>query len=217
MRFRCAVCGTPQWRGLFPHSNHYIRWAVIHGVALGTCGAATKILFTQLGYGTDGWRNGLASLGVCAIFLLGLYGFALIAEALLVTRRRCRACGMRGLQPDPGGKERTPTMKDIVVGGLYATRDQDGTYRIVKVLVVDEFAVHLRMYANRFQTLPTQVSSSQLSLGGLDRLEGIGIGHFPLAREGFLREQRILVGREPVADEELEGYRIWAGIESVDE
>lgn len=106
---------------------------------------------------------------------------------------------------------------DIVVGGLYATRDKDGSYRIVKVLVVDEFAVHLRSYATRFQQLPTQVRSADLSMGGLGRPEGFGIGHFPLAREGFDREERVLVGRESAADDELDGYRIWAGIDPIDE
>ena len=104
-----------------------------------------------------------------------------------------------------------------MVGGLYAMRAEDGTYRIVKVLAVDEFAVHLRSYANRFQEFPAQVSSSQLSLGGLGHPERIGIGHLPLARDGFARDERILVGRESVADEELEGYRLWAGIKRADE
>jgi hypothetical protein len=108
-------------------------------------------------------------------------------------------------------------MAEIVVGGLYATRDKDGSYCIVKVLVVDEYAVHLRRYANRFKELPTQASSSQLSLGGFGSPEGFGIGHFPLAREGFDREERVLVGRESVADDELDGYRIWAGIDPVEE
>ena len=214
MRFRCNTCGETQWRGLFPRSNHYFRWAVIHGIALGVCGVATKVLFTQLGYGTDGWRNGLASLGVCAVLLFGLYAFAFVAETFIVAGRRCRVCGVQGLRPDHGGQDAIPPLDDIVVGGLYAMRDEDGRYRIVKVLVVDDVAVHLRSYADRFEMLPTELSSSQLSLGGVGRPEGMGIGHFPIAREGFAREEHILIGREAVADEELEGYRIWAGIET---
>jgi len=108
MLFRCNTCGATQWRGLFPPANHYLRWAVIHGVALGTCGAVTKILFARLGYGTDGWRNGLASLGVCAGLLLGLYGLAFVAETLIVGSRRCHACGTRGLVPDSGRDEGKP-------------------------------------------------------------------------------------------------------------
>lgn len=106
--------------------------------------------------------------------------------------------------------------EEIVVGGLYATRDPDGLYRIVKVLAVDEFAVHLRSYATRFRELPAQVRSSELSMIGLGSSDGIGIGHYPLAHEGFHGEERVLVGRESVADDELDGYRIWAGIDPVD-
>ena len=105
---------------------------------------------------------------------------------------------------------------EIVVGGLYATRDEDGYYRIVKVLVVDEFAVHIRCYATRFRELPVRVRSSELTLGGPDCPEGFGVGHIPLARKAFDREERVLVGREPVADDELTGYRIWAGIDPVE-
>ncbi len=95
---------------------------------------------------------------------------------------------------------------DIVVGGLYATRDEDGSYGIMKVLVVDENAVHLRSYATRFKELPAEVRSPELSMDGP---EGFGIGHFPLAREEFDREEPMLVGRESVDDDELDGHRIW--------
>lgn len=107
--------------------------------------------------------------------------------------------------------------EEVVVGGLYAMREEDGSYRIVKVLVVDEFAIHLRSYANRFTELPVQVSSSELSMGGLNSAEGFGIGHFPIAPEGFDRQDRVLVGREAVAHDELEGYRYWAGEYPVEE
>jgi hypothetical protein len=107
--------------------------------------------------------------------------------------------------------------EEIVVGGLYASQERDGFYRIVKVLVVDESAVHLRSYANRFKEIPTQVRSSELSMGGIGSPGGFGIGHFPFAREGFSLEGRVLVGREPVSYHELDGYRIWAGIDSLEE
>ena len=67
MRFRCGTCGARQWRGLFPEPIFHIRFAVFHGIALGVCGVATKVLFARFGYTTDGRRNGLASLGVCAV------------------------------------------------------------------------------------------------------------------------------------------------------
>ncbi len=218
MRFHCQSCGASQWRGLFPEPKFHIRWAIFHGVAIGVCGITTKLLFRRFGYTTDGWQSGLASLRVCAILLLGFYAAALFVEARVVNRLRCRACGARKLASDFAGatmKSHIPT--DLIVGGLYAMRNQDGTYRIVKVLVVDQTIVHLRSYANRFKELPAQVNSSQLSLGRLDGPGGLGIGHFPLAREGFDREERVLVARESVTEDELDGYRIWAGIDPINE
>lgn len=99
-----------------------------------------------------------------------------------------------------------------IVGGLYASRGEDGRYRIMKVLAVDAIAVHLRSYADRFEELPAEVASSKLSLGRLGPPHGTGIGHFPLAHEGFFRTEHVLVGRETVVEDELEGYRIWAGL-----
>ena len=92
--------------------------------------------------------------------------------------------------------------EEIIVGGLYATHDANGSYRIVKVLVVDEHAVHLRSYATRLKELPVQIRSSELSMGRLGSAEGFGIGHFPLAREAFDREPHTLVGCEAVVDDE---------------
>lgn len=100
---------------------------------------------------------------------------------------------------------------DPIVGGLYGARGRDGRFSIVKVLAVDESAVHLRRYANQFAELPTTISSSDLTLGSVGSPDGFGIGHYPIAREAFDREERTLIAEEVVDDDELEGYRIWAG------
>lgn len=106
--------------------------------------------------------------------------------------------------------------EEIITGGLYARRDADGKYSITKVLAVDEDTVHLRMYATRFQSLPSTVRSADLSMISQSSDDGIGIGHFPLAREAFEPEGRIFLGREEVSDDELDGYRIWAGIDPIE-
>ena len=100
-----------------------------------------------------------------------------------------------------------------IVGGLYASRNASGQYLIVKVLVADSLSVHVRMYAERFNSLPTAIKSSQLSLGSLSTTGATGIGHVPLSREGFLHDERILLAQESISEEELEGYRYWAGEE----
>ena len=85
-------------------------------------------------------------------------------------------------------------------------------YRIGKVLAADELAVHLRSYANRFKEPPTRVASSELSMGALGSPEGFGIGHFPLARTAFNASDYTFLCQESVADDELEGYHIWASM-----
>ena len=103
---------------------------------------------------------------------------------------------------------RSGETEEIVLGGLYASKSEDGTFRVAKVLAVDDVAVHVRIYKNRFNTLPQNLDTSALSLGGLGDPEGFGIGHAPLAKKGWLNS-RVFLKKEPVKDEELEGYRYY--------
>jgi hypothetical protein len=99
--------------------------------------------------------------------------------------------------------------KSIKIGGLYATQDKDGSWRVMKVLAVDDFAVHLRSYANKFPEQPKDVDPAKLTLGGLNDPAGFGIGHFPMAKEGFFKDNPVLVKVIPVKEEELEGYKLY--------
>ena len=100
---------------------------------------------------------------------------------------------------------RRETTEEIVVGGLYASKNEDGTFGVSKVLAVDEFAVHVRIYRDKFPTVPQDLDTSALSLGRLGDRDGFGIGHAPMAKEGWLASQ-IFLKKEPVRDDELEGY-----------
>ena len=93
----------------------------------------------------------------------------------------------------------------IAAGQVYAEPTEDGSaWEIVKVLVVDDSAVHLRSYDRRFDEPPTQVDTSELP---------IAVGHLPLDPAGFRPDPQRLLSTEPVTEQELEGYRIWAGEE----
>ncbi len=96
----------------------------------------------------------------------------------------------------------------IPVGGLYVVQDKDGSWRVMKVLAADEFAVHLCLYANSFPEQPKDVDPAQLTLGGINDSGGFGIGHFPLAKEAFLQDNPVLVKVVPVQEEELEGHKL---------
>jgi hypothetical protein len=73
------------------------------------------------------------------------------------------------------------------------------------------------MYANRFQEIPVDLDPAQLTLGGgPDSPGGFGIGHCPVSHKGFQMENKTFIRKEPVLDDELEGYRIWAGIDEIE-
>src|SRR4030095_7616299 len=89
---------------------------------------------------------------------------------------------------------------ELKVGGLYLTKQEDGSYIVSKILAIDDFAVHLRTYSNNFKTKPTQLSSDDLD---------ILIGHSPLDKKGFLIDNPELIKVEAVKESELEGYKIY--------
>jgi hypothetical protein len=97
--------------------------------------------------------------------------------------------------------------KAPIVGALYAYRGDDRRYGILKILALTKGAVHVRLYVERFEKPPKHVSSSELTLGSISDAD-FGIGHMPLNAKGF-GKGHILVGREEVHEEELDGYRIW--------
>lgn len=120
----------------------------------------------------------------------------------------------------------TKDTRSIQVGGLYAIHDPDGSWRVIKVLAVDDFAVHLRSYANRFPEQPKDIDLAKLTMG-IDNAEaakaliaklisgdindaaGFGIEHIPVAKEGFFNENPVLIKVVPVKEEELEGYKLY--------
>lgn len=89
---------------------------------------------------------------------------------------------------------------EIQRGGVYATKNKEGQYAISKVLEVDDSAVHLRFYNEKFPELPKEIDTSKLTFL---------IGHAPLAKAGFFNDQPQLINVEKVSDGELEGYKIY--------
>lgn len=105
--------------------------------------------------------------------------------------------------------EQVVTPSQVVEGGLYYSPSEEDKFKVSKVLAIDDFSFHIRMYANKFDDPPLDVSSEELSLGGVDSPYGFGIGHAPMAKEGFLEEPTFFIRQESVSEEELEGYRYY--------
>ena len=94
-------------------------------------------------------------------------------------------------------------------GELYASRDEEsGRYEVSKILYVDDSVVVARLYTNRFDECPTEVPQGlrlDLTVEDLERgAIGIGWGAVAIDAQGLAGEEHILIGEEPVTDEELE-------------
>ena len=99
---------------------------------------------------------------------------------------------------------------NIIEGGLYAIEQENGTFKIYKILVLEEHITHIRIYTNRFAEIPLDVDPEILHCGiDMNNLDDIGIGHLPLARVGFEEENPIFLKQMPVTEDELEGYYYW--------
>ena len=96
--------------------------------------------------------------------------------------------------PEPDGS------KVIKAGGVYACKSGDGEFSIVKVLVVEDGGVHVRLHTNRFREPPTAIDPEELR---------VAIGHVPLSEVGFRNWEPVLLLEQPVEEAELEGYRLW--------
>src|SRR5262245_54635584 len=104
-----------------------------------------------------------------------------------------------------------PAQSDVKIGGLYAAKNDNGSYSILKVLKTDEFGVHGRIYSNQFQTPPAKVDESTLYMAGQDHKtnETFGVGHAPLSKKTFDGWKTTFVQQSTVKDDELEGYKTW--------
>lgn len=99
-------------------------------------------------------------------------------------------------------------MTDLREGDLCSIARGD-VFKVAKILRIDDRAVHVRLYAERFLGRPVAVAPHELTLGSVDEQE-FGIGHLPLAREEFDRWEPVVFANEPVEADELDGYELWA-------
>jgi hypothetical protein len=92
--------------------------------------------------------------------------------------------------------------------GLYAVKRGDGSFRVAKVLVLEDDVVHVRIYAESFEKRPLSVDFSILTLGSVFTGK-FGMGHLPLRLESFLSWEPTFLAWSNLAENELDGYRMW--------
>ena len=100
----------------------------------------------------------------------------------------------------------------IQPGTFCTVDDGKGSFSVAKILVMDDSAVHIRLYANKWKQRPSlsEVEQTKLSMGNINnKEEGFGMGHLPLSRQTFAQWHAMPLKVIPVADDELEGYKLW--------
>lgn len=98
----------------------------------------------------------------------------------------------------------------VPMAGDLLSVEENGRFAVVKVLVVDDGGVHVRLYAQRFEHRPREVSLDQLWLEPFRVGQPLSAAHLPISRQGFQRWQpELILAGFPVLTEELEGYEMW--------
>lgn len=112
--------------------------------------------------------------------------------------------------PSCGQYEETSISWTAISGGLYSVRDEDGSFRIAKVLATDDSGVHARLFSNRFADRPRSGDTHLLFMTGIRTdSASFGIGHIPLTHRAWTTWDPQLISHDSVSDSELEGYDIW--------
>ncbi len=99
----------------------------------------------------------------------------------------------------------------LMEGGLYSTRNKNGSYSVLKVLKLDPQGVHVRMYSNQFAQHPSKLDESMLYIAGMNRKsnESLGMDHAAISRASFASWGARFIKFGPVRQEELDGYEMW--------
>ncbi|SHI50321.1 hypothetical protein SAMN02745181_0270 [Rubritalea squalenifaciens DSM 18772] len=110
--------------------------------------------------------------------------------------------GCDSKQPEAAGTEPSPEamQTELQAGGVYASKNEEGKFTITKILALDEFTVHARFYNEEFDQIPSDIATKNLSFL---------IGHAPIAREGFLKDNQQWITTEEVSADELKGYKLY--------
>jgi hypothetical protein len=107
-----------------------------------------------------------------------------------------------------GCSSKTAGLKE---GGLYAFKNDNGSYSVMKLLKVESAGVHVKIYSNQFDSPPTTVDESKLYVVGLGHKpdETMGLADAPMKGETFQNYKATFVQQSTVKPEELESYNKW--------
>src|SRR4051812_38139134 len=91
----------------------------------------------------------------------------------------------------------------IRAGSICIVENGDGKFGVVKVLVIEDEIIHVKIYKNTYNKRPSKIDIKTLSVGSMYDKDGFGVGHAPLAKKGFYDWKPVEVNFEPVTKEDL--------------
>jgi hypothetical protein len=101
-----------------------------------------------------------------------------------------------------------PRMPKLFEGGLYSVPDGDGKYSMLKILKLDEEGVHVQLYSNLYDSIPSDVNQKDLFIERNPK-KFTGAMHVPLSNKVFKKWRAKLIKIIDISEEELVGYNIW--------
>lgn len=99
--------------------------------------------------------------------------------------------------------------KKIKAGSICSVDDGDGKFGVVKILVISDEIIHLKIYKNKYTERPITVDINTLSSGSVYEEDEFGIGHLPVDKKVFDSWSPVAMTFDEVTNDELEGYGIW--------
>jgi hypothetical protein len=101
--------------------------------------------------------------------------------------------------------------KEVFKAGTYfSVAESEFGYSIGKILVADEWGVHICLFSNHYLLQPDIIKPEELFMSSKeDDPKRFGIIHIPLLYSSFKKSEPKFIMNGIVSERELEGYKIW--------
>lgn len=106
----------------------------------------------------------------------------------------------------------------LIAGAYYSVPGSTaGTYQVLKVLALDDYGVHVRLYGNAFAHRPATIAPELLETAPFFSLTPedagqewpLSVGHLPLLVRTFIGMRPLYITHADITPDELDDYREW--------
>ena len=95
-------------------------------------------------------------------------------------------------------------------GTYFSVAESELGYRIGKILIADEWGVHICLFSNHYLLRPDIIKPEELYMNSKENdSERFGIVHIAVLYNSFKNAEPKFIMNGIVSERELEGYKIW--------